>query len=81
MPTGFLAKVASTLAVPVAPLYGAVLSYFVFHPPQQAVPQDARGRGHDEHRRDRADGRQGAGPAYLALSRRAGWWCSGTASA
>jgi uncharacterized protein len=35
MATGFSAKAASALALPVAPLYGAFLSYFIYHPPRR----------------------------------------------
>lgn len=35
MATRFWAKAASALALPVAPLYGAFLSYFIYHPPRR----------------------------------------------
>ncbi|MBP8539535.1 alpha/beta hydrolase [Streptomyces sp. MK37H] len=35
MATGFLAKAASAVTLPVAPLYGAFLSYMIFHPPRR----------------------------------------------
>ncbi|OMI33960.1 alpha/beta hydrolase [Streptomyces sparsogenes] len=35
MATGIWAKTASALALPVAPLYGAFLSYFIYHPPRR----------------------------------------------
>ncbi|MET7934960.1 alpha/beta fold hydrolase [Streptomyces sp. NPDC005322] len=35
MATGFLAKAASTVTLPVAPLYGAFLSYLIYHPPRR----------------------------------------------
>ncbi|MFD8377913.1 alpha/beta hydrolase [Streptomyces sp. NPDC059679] len=43
MATGFSAKAASALALPVAPLYGAFLSYFIYHPPRRPyhkIPAD-----------------------------------------
>ncbi|WNE96778.1 alpha/beta fold hydrolase [Streptomyces luomodiensis] len=35
MATGFLAKAASAATLPVAPLYGAFLSYMIYHPPRR----------------------------------------------
>ncbi|WP_432588181.1 alpha/beta fold hydrolase [Streptomyces sp. HD1123-B1] len=35
MATGFLTKAVSTATLPVAPLYGAFLSYFIYHPPRK----------------------------------------------
>ncbi|WP_184502905.1 alpha/beta hydrolase [Streptomyces botrytidirepellens] len=35
MATGFLTKAASAATLPVAPLYGAFLSYFIYHPPRR----------------------------------------------